>query len=256
MPIAPDDDDESSSFCSGLLPGAAKALRPFPEVTRDEVFRVETRRLWLRWIHAADTRALESFASLREVAGLTGSWPHPLPAGEAERRIAAARAANEAGEALVLGMALRERPGELIGLIGIGGGMTGAAGGPGLGYMLHPAQRGRGLAPEAAQALLDVVFTYTAIAEVTASTHVGNAASRRVLEKCGFRHIGSGLMNLPARGGMVSTDSFVLDARTWAALSNWSHGAARREPRAADAGKPDPTRRSASVSDVTAQAQA
>jgi len=42
------------------------------------------------------------------------------------RRIEAGRVANEAGEALVLGMALRERPGEIIGLVGVGGGMTGA----------------------------------------------------------------------------------------------------------------------------------
>jgi RimJ/RimL family protein N-acetyltransferase len=207
----------------------------FPDMMRDDVFRLETRRLWLRWMRHADVPALERFAGLKEVAGMTGTWPHPLPAGEAERRIFAARKANATGQALSLGMTLRDRPQQLIGLIGVGWGMTGANAAPGLGYMLHPDQAGRGYATEAAQALLDAVFTFTGIAEVAAATHVGNIASKRVLEKCGFRLVGSGLRNLPARGGMVATDDFLTDRRTWAALSNWSHGAARREPRA-DAG--------------------
>ncbi len=202
----------------------------FPDLTRDDVFRLETRRLWLRWMRHADVPALERFATLKEVAGMTGTWPHPLPAGEAERRVFASRKTNALGQGLSLGIAARERPDRLIGLIGVGWGMTGAtAARP----RLHaaPGAWGRGYAPEAAQALLDAVFTYTGIDEVAASTHVVNVASKRVLEKCGFRHVGSGLRHLPARGGMVATDDFLIDRKTWAALSNWSHGAARREPR-------------------------
>ena len=28
----------------------------FPEITRDDIFRLETERLWLRWPRAADAR--------------------------------------------------------------------------------------------------------------------------------------------------------------------------------------------------------
>jgi RimJ/RimL family protein N-acetyltransferase len=196
----------------------------FPDITRDDVFRLETRRLWLRWLRHADVPAVERFASLKEVAGMTGSWPHPLPVGEAERRIFASRKANATGQALSLGITLRGRPDHVIGFIGLGWAMTGANSAPGLGYMLHPEHWGRGYAPEAAQALLDAAFTYSAVPEVAASTHITNAASRRVLEKCGFRHVGSGLQNLPARGGMVATDHFLLDRKTWAALSGWGRG--------------------------------
>lgn len=30
----------------------------FPELTRDDVFRLETRRLWLRWTRMADASAI------------------------------------------------------------------------------------------------------------------------------------------------------------------------------------------------------
>ena len=35
----------------------------FPSITRDEVFRIETRSLWLRWPRAEDLVAMASFFS-------------------------------------------------------------------------------------------------------------------------------------------------------------------------------------------------
>ena len=31
----------------------------FPEIAKDDVFRIETRRLWLRWPRLADAPAME-----------------------------------------------------------------------------------------------------------------------------------------------------------------------------------------------------
>jgi RimJ/RimL family protein N-acetyltransferase len=210
--------------------GPASAPRPplFPDVTRDDVFRLETRRLWLRWPRHGDIAALRALAGLGDVAEMTGSWPHPLPDGEAERRIFAARKANATGVSLILAMTPRARPNLQIGSLGVTA--TSNPDEAELGYMLHPAHRGQGLMVEAVQAVLNTVFSYTPVARVTAWSRVVNPASRRVLEKCGFRHIGSALRDLPARGGMHPCDEFVLDAGTWAALVNWP-----RQARAAQA---------------------
>ena len=40
----------------------------FPDLARDDVFRLETARLWLRWPRAADAAALHRFCSMWEVA--------------------------------------------------------------------------------------------------------------------------------------------------------------------------------------------
>ncbi len=217
---------------------AAKPL--FPDLTRDDVFRLETRRLWLRWPRHADAPALRSFAGLREVAEMTGTWPHPLPEGEPERRIFEARKANATGVSLVLAMTPRGRPNLQIGVIGVTYGKPGVSEADvEIGYMLHPEHRGKGLVVEAVQSVLDTVFGYTGTRTVGALARVVNPASRRVLEKCGFRHTGSMLRDQPVRGGMIPFDGFVLDRKTWAALVNWSHNAPVRvpaEPRAADCG--------------------
>lgn len=196
----------------------------FPDVTRDDVFRLETHRLWLRWPRHADATALRGFAGRREVAEMTGTWPHPLPEGELERRIFEARKENATGASLVLAITPRARPNQQIGLIGVGRGKQGVSEADvEIGYMLHPDFWGQGLVVEAVQSVLDTLFGYTATQTVGASARVVNPASRRVLEKCGFRHTGSTLRDQPVRGGMIPCDSFVIDRKTWAALVNWSH---------------------------------
>ncbi len=198
----------------------------FPDLTRDDVFRLETPRLWLRWPRHSDTAALAAFAGLKQVAEMTGSWPHPLPEGEVERRIFEARKANATGTSLILALTPRARPNHQIGVIAISRGkLPGREQDVEIGYMLHPEFWGQGLMIEAAQAVLNTVFGYTAAPAVNAWTRVVNPASRRLLEKCGFRHNGSALRDLPARGGMLPCDAFVLDRKTWAALVNWRQSA-------------------------------
>ena len=40
----------------------------FPDLTRDDVFRLETRRLWLRWPREADVPSLVRLAGEKVVA--------------------------------------------------------------------------------------------------------------------------------------------------------------------------------------------
>ena len=52
----------------------------FPDLTRDDVFRIETRRLWLRWPTARDRDAILKLAGDPAVAAMLARVPNPLPA--------------------------------------------------------------------------------------------------------------------------------------------------------------------------------
>jgi ribosomal-protein-alanine N-acetyltransferase len=56
-----------------------------------------------------------------------------------------------------------------------------------MGFQLRPAYRGRGLAVEAGQAIVTYAFETLGIEVLFAGHHPDNAASRRVLQKLGFR---------------------------------------------------------------------
>ena len=184
----------------------------FPELFRDDVFRIETARLWLRWPRAADARALQQIAGVAEVAEMTATWPHPLPDGEADWRILRARESNAAGEALVLAITRKKSPEQLIGLVGVS--ETGE-GEVGLGYLLGPAHQRRGVMTEAVGGLAGAVFSSSGYGLIRASSRVVNPASRRVLEKVGFAHVGVSKMTAPARGGEIDVDEFQLSLADW-----------------------------------------
>ena len=187
----------------------------FPDITCDDIFRIESRRLWLRWLRATDAPAIAAFASLAVVAHMTASIPHPYPAGEADRFVLTARAATAAGHALILGMTLKNKARTLIGLVS-------AQIDPAvpheveIGYVTTPSQTGRGYATEAVRALIDTVFNLTEARTITASSRTINPASRRILEKCGFAFVASELRDLPARGGRHPCDVFQLARHSWA----------------------------------------
>ncbi|MGO8799141.1 MAG: GNAT family N-acetyltransferase [Roseiarcus sp.] len=186
----------------------------FPDLARDDVFRLETKRLWLRWPRAADATAIERYSSRWEVARMTSRIPHPYPAGEAERFIFTAREANALGRDLILVITPLRGKREPIGMISLESRREERLT---LGYALTPEAWGKGLATEAAAAAIDAAFTLTGALEILATAHIENPASRRVLEKCGFAHMGSGLEGAPARGGMVPCDRFRLERSAWAA---------------------------------------
>lgn len=190
----------------------------FPELTRDDVFRLETRRLWLRWPRMADASAILRQAGEKAVAEMTASIPHPYPVDAVEPFIFAMRKGNALGEHLVLAVTPRSRPNELIGMIGAHRQATGV---PFIGYWLGTQHWNKGYATEAVQALIDSLFTLVEMPAIEADTRVINPASRRVLEKSGFRAEGSFLKSLPARGGLFPCEQYRLDRSTWSALKSW-----------------------------------
>ncbi|MHB8883953.1 MAG: GNAT family N-acetyltransferase [Methylovirgula sp.] len=184
----------------------------FPDLTSDDIFRLETKRLWLRWPRASDAAAIAAFAALPEVARMTAAIPHPYPAREADRFILQARAENAAGAALHLALSQKTGARPVIGLVTAVMTETGEAE---IGYAVAPQAWGNGFATEAVKALVDAIFNLSAAPRIRANSRIGNLASQRVLEKAGFRHIDTGLDLLPARGGLHSCDRFCLERTDW-----------------------------------------
>jgi RimJ/RimL family protein N-acetyltransferase len=184
----------------------------FPDLTSDDIFRIETRRLWLRWPRATDAAAIKAFAGLVDVAQMTAEIPHPYPAGEAERFVLQARADNACGRGLVLAITQKSAVRTVIGIVAAHADQTPDVE---IGYVIAPAFWGKGIATEAVKALIDTVFRLTKAERVVANSRVINPASRRVLEKCGLSYIDTGLDNLPARGGLHPCDRFDLDRKVW-----------------------------------------
>ena len=121
----------------------------FRDLARDDVFRLETKRLWLRWPRAADSAAIERYSSRWEVAKMTARIPHPYPPGEAERFIFTAREANALGRDLILVITPIRGKRDPLGMISLESRREGRLT---LGYALAPEAWGKGLATEAVEA--------------------------------------------------------------------------------------------------------
>lgn len=198
----------------------------FTDLTRDDVLRLETRDLWLRWPRQADAARIAVLSGDKAVAGMTANIPHPNPPHAAAQFIEQARAANEAGTALTLAMTMKASPDEVVGMIGV----EQVSGDAELGYWIGQPFWGRGFATQAVRALVDMTFVLTDVPELLAAARVINPASRRVLEKAGFAFLGSGLRRMPARGGSLPVDRFALSRRDWESMRDWRVTSVPRQP--------------------------
>lgn len=186
----------------------------FPDLLRDDVFRLETERLWLRWPRAADAGAVARLAGDVAVGAMTMSVPHPYTEADAAGWIFSCRAGNAQGASLVLVMARRSRPAEAIGVVGLHHMRPQAAR---LGFWLGAAFQGKGLATEAVSAVLDLAFRGADVAVVEAQALADAERGRKALTRCGFREAGSGRVDLPTRGGVFVCDRFLLEREDWRA---------------------------------------
>jgi RimJ/RimL family protein N-acetyltransferase len=188
----------------------------FPDIVRDDVFRLETPRLWLRWPRASDAAAIERYGSKREVARHTDRIPHPYPKGSAERFIFAARETNALGRDLTLVLTPKTAPQKVVGAISLERRGTDRLT---LGFALAPEVWGKGFATEAVRAMVEAAFTLSPVAVIDASVHVDNPAARRVMEKAAFTHVGRAMRGAPARGAMVECDAFAYKRADWTAAA-------------------------------------
>jgi RimJ/RimL family protein N-acetyltransferase len=182
-----------------------------PDTTSSLVLECE--RLVLRAPRLPDADAIVSLAGNRKIAEMTALIPHPYARADAEAWIAAAPAVGDLALAIT-----RKADGALVGACGYA--HNGRAE-PELGYWIGEPYWNAGFATEAVRAVIDYAFAQTGLEAVTSRCRVTNAASRRVIEKCGFQWTGAGLLRVRSLKASVPVDRFRLDRRTWEALRAW-----------------------------------
>ncbi len=194
------------------LPTQSLATEVFAQRPTERCIPVlETERLTLRAPRLADVKAIAHFANDRRVAENTARIPHPYRSEDAEQFVAAVnRQDGEATFAILLN-------GETIGMCGV----EPREGGPEIGYWLAVPHWRQGYATEAARAVIDYAFGDLGHDTLDAGARVGNPASRRVLEKCGFQWTGVGLYRILAIKSSAPLDRFRLDRGLWASLKAW-----------------------------------
>ena len=186
---------------------ASSVIAPaFCDIVRDDVFRLETKRRWLRWPHHLDAATIASWGGLADVASMTASWPVGITVDDVQKRIASARAETARGAGMRLALTLKSAPTRAFGQIGIGA-IGGGVGG--VGYHLDPAFNGQGLMSEALERVIGIAGHLSTLTRLEAGVRLINPASRRVLEKCGFVYTGQGISTSPHRGEMP-VDQFAL----------------------------------------------
>jgi RimJ/RimL family protein N-acetyltransferase len=175
---------------------------------------LESERLVLRAPRMSDADAVVRLANNRSIAEMTSMIPYPYGRNDAEVWINTL--AIDTGD-ITLAITLKEN-GTLVGTCGYSrrGDPT-----PELGYWVGEPYWNHGYATEAVQAVIDYAFANAGLEAITSSCRVVNAASRRVLEKCGFQWTGAGLLRVRSLKASVPVDRFRLEQRTWEALRAW-----------------------------------
>jgi RimJ/RimL family protein N-acetyltransferase len=150
----------------------------------EQVPRIETRRLVLRALGAADIEPIATLANDIDIARMTTRMPHPYGRADAEAFVARAQTIDPAREAVFV----IEREGD--GMVGMLGLHPHGALGPEIGYWVGRPFWGQGIASEAASAAMTWAGRDWGRRVASAGYFADNPASGRVLERAGFLHTG------------------------------------------------------------------
>lgn len=169
---------------------------------------LDTARLRLRRLDAADAEALTALAGDAEVARWTANVPHPYDLDAAHDFIARSQASSE-----VRVFAIERRiDGTLVGVCGFATDE--------IGYWIGRPFWGQGYATEALRRMLRLAFRNFGLDALAADILPGNAASLRVMEKLGFAPAGLVRRDLPARGANAELRRFTLSRSAWEAAQS------------------------------------
>jgi RimJ/RimL family protein N-acetyltransferase len=183
---------------------------------------IETGRLRLRSLVPEDLGALHATRSREDVV----RWLYWGPRTEAEVRewlhgqIARARDTPETGVVLAVDLIAT---GEMIGHVSLSVEVPAQRQGE-IGFIFHPAHRGRGYATEAARAVLTFAFEAYDLHRVCGRLEARNAASARVLERLGMRREAHLVENEWVKDEWQSELVYALLAREWRELSDPGSG--------------------------------
>lgn len=144
-------------------------------------------------------------------------WTVPFTAGMAERMMGDQSALDglTGDEWVQLAIELRacEPTGIAIGDVAVGIHDSGRQ--ATIGYSISTGEQGKGYATEAVAAVIDLLFGEAGIHRIAASIDPQNVASRRVLDKLGFRFEGRSPLSVFVRGEWVDDDRFAVLETEW-----------------------------------------
>lgn len=172
---------------------------------------IATQRLVLRPPAEADVPRIARLANNRAVADRLARMPHPY--GESDARAWIEWTRRLPAGAAVFAIAIKAE-GNFIGACGYDPLLIGA---PDLGYWLGEPYWGQGYATEAAAAVLAHAFEAAGLERMESGCRSDNRASRRVLEKLGFRPSGRATRFSLGAGREVEIDTFSLTREQWRA---------------------------------------
>jgi [ribosomal protein S5]-alanine N-acetyltransferase len=173
---------------------------------------LETPRLLLRPFRADDAPAVQALAGARAVADTTLHIPHPYPDGAAEAWIETHAPGWAAGR-LASYAIVDAADGALRGAVALAVAPEHAR--AELGYWIGVPWWGRGLATEAARALVGFGFAGLALHRVQARHLTRNPASGRVMQKLGMRLEGVHREAFQRWGRFEDSAMYAVLAREW-----------------------------------------
>ena len=148
---------------------------------------IDTERLHLRPFNQADASTVQALVSDREIAKTTARIPHPYPPDGATKWIESHSELQAQGRELILAIVFKDTH-QVIGTVGLANVEL-----PHLaevGYWIGLPFWGKGFATESVKGLCEFGFDELGLHRIYAKVMTRNPASRKVLEKCGFRHEG------------------------------------------------------------------
>lgn len=148
---------------------------------------IETNRLRLRQLQIADCRDMYAYSCLSTVTRFLLWSPHPSEE-YTKRYLTTVQRLYRSGAFFDWGIEWKETA-QLIGTCGFTSLDPENEKGE-IGYVLSPGFWGRGIATEAAMAVIEYGFTRLDLHRIEAKYIFGNDLSRRVMEKCGLKFEG------------------------------------------------------------------
>lgn len=172
------------------LPENPLALTGLVQLHRTVHIVLETERMLLRRFTEEDAEPLAALYGDPRVMRFISLQPPTLAEVESKILPAYLREYHELADGLGSFAAIEKETGQMAGRFALKPAASyGLTGGTELGYRLHPAFWGRGLATEGARALIASAFERLQLDRVVATTMADNTGSWRVLEKGGLRRV-------------------------------------------------------------------
>lgn len=180
-----------------ILEHGLLVLRPFRQRDREEWMALRSRnRDWLQpWdaTNPAPDSGLKSFQEMVRVLNRSGRDGTGLPWQICVRTTAAGRPV-------------------IAGQLSVSAIVRGSAQSASIGYWIDQARAGQGIVPTAVALAVDHCFTVQGLHRIEINIRPQNQASRRVVEKLGFRHEGLRKDYLHIAGDWRDHDSYALTA--------------------------------------------